>query len=197
MKTVVCAVVCMFTVLGFGQGMIGRPTLPPGFKNPAILAPGPEREAAEKQEQEHLRAAREWGKRMLVERKAATKPNPLAAEVKAATRPDGSIDHSKLSPKTNDRLDALAAASVVDSTLKGPSKRLVAIVGERPPEELARIVEAVSEVSLQQTVRIRKYPFESVARAVRQLIGNDIKLTDEQLRALLAVDATALNRLNE
>ena len=132
---------------------------------------------------------------MMAARRAAEKPNPFVAEIKTATRVDGSIDHSKLSPKTIDRLDALAAASVVDSTLKGPSKRLVAIVGERPPKELARIVEAVSEVALQQTVR--KYPFESVARAVRQLVGNDIKLTDEQLRALLAVDATALNRLNE
>ena len=131
---------------------------------------------------------------MMAERRAAEKPNALATEVKAATRADGSIDHSKLSPKTSERLDALAAASVVDSTLKGPSKRLVAIVGERPPEELARIVEAVSEVSLQQTVR--KYPFESVARAIRQFVGDGIKLTDEQLRALLAVDATILHRLD-
>ncbi len=195
MKTILCTLVCMFSVLVFGQGMTGRPTLPPGFRNPALLAPGPEREAAEKQEQEHLRASREWGKRFMAERRAADKPNPIAKEVKAATRADGSIDHSKLSPKTRERFDALATASIVESTLKGPSKRLVAIVGERPPEELARIVEAVSEVSLQQTVR--KYPFESVARAIRLLAGDSVKLTDEQLRALLAVGPAPLWRLDQ
>jgi len=195
MKTLFCILVCMASVLAFGQGMNEPPRLPAGFRHPSVYPPGPEREAAEKQLEQHRRAARAWGEGMMAARRAAEKPNPFVAEIKTATRVDGSIDHSKLSPKTSDRLDALAAASVVDSTLKGPSKRLVVIVGERPPEELARIVEAVSEVSLQQTVR--KYPFESVARAVRQLVGNDIKLTDEQLRALLAVDATALNRLNE
>lgn len=194
MKTILCTLVCIVSMLAFGQDMRGRPTLPPGFKNPASLPPGPERDAALKQEQEHLRAAREWGSRMMAERRAAEKPNPVADEVKAATRADGSIDHSKLSPKTRGRFEALIQASIIESTLKGPSKRLVAIVGERPPEELARIVEAVSEVSLQQTVR--KYPFETVARAIRQLVGDGIKLTDEQLHALLAADATTLYRLD-
>lgn len=194
MKTILCTLVCMVSVLAFGQGMTGRPTLPPGFKNPASFPPGPEREAALKVEQEHLRAAREWGNRM-AERRASEKPNPVADEVRAATRADGSIDHSKLSPKTRERFEALIQASIVESTLKGPSKRLIAIVGERPRQELARIVEAVSEVSLQQTVR--KYPFESVARAIRELVGDGIKLTDDELRALLAVSPTILWRVDQ
>lgn len=195
MKTIVCTLVCMCSVLAFGQGMNGRPTLPPGFRNPALLPPGPEREAAEKLEQEHLLASREWGKRFMAERKTADKPNPVADEVKAATKADGSIDHSKLSPKTRERFDTLIAASILDSSLRGPSKRLIEIVGERPKEELARIAEAVGEVALQQSVR--KYPFESVARAVRQLVGDGVKLTDEQLRTLLAVGPAPLWRLDK
>ena len=194
MKTILCTLVCMSSVLAFGQGMTEFPKLPASFRHPSVYPPGPERDAAQKQLEEHRQAAQEWGKRFMAERRVAEKPNPFVEEIKAATRADGRIDHSKLSPKTSERLDTLAAASVVESTLKGPSKRLVAIVGERPPEELARIVEAVSEVSLQQTVR--KYPFESVARAIRQFVGDGIKLTDEQLRALLAVDATILHRLD-
>ena len=207
MKTIVsvltglglCFVVSMQADMNNGSDQ-GKKGVPPFSVHPSLLPTEQRAEAEEKMRQ----WVRQQGELRRRERESKRTPGEVRVneEWKAITKNPGTqpgdsktalpyIRFDEMSPELRQRWENGLRKSEIENATQGPSRLLVAIVGERPYADL-RTIWGVAAMAASQ-VKSGYYTLDQGVIEIKQQLNPRIALTEEQARKLLAV--TPLDRL--